>query len=528
MERDERYEINSQGELVVGIPVTLTPTERKTMIERLFNRNGWIYTLLQEISSVNYYINLKNNTLDLEYNIYLYHGNVRKEDPERSREEKKIQLGENVDPRINYDNGVILGFYVYENKMDVNDAIIVAWPIENEKNYPANVSLRVNTKRDILPAKNTGFHIDSTSGKNVVSFRPEFIYHYLSNYKEIHYSNAFITAEEEHGNQPIDSTTIIGENILLYGVPGSGKSNEIKTKYCDNEDLIERVVFHPDYTYSDFVGQILPQIKQEEESSKIEYKFIPGPFTRILKACNDDFKAGLNQHRYLIIEEINRGNAPAIFGEVFQLLDRCDSPLKGIVGESEYGISNSDIAVEVYGDANTKVRIPYNLTILATMNTADQNVFTLDTAFKRRWKMKAIRNKFVNDSHCNHPLCGTTLRWKDFAIKINEKIIEFGESNLGSEDNRLGVYFLKDNEMDDVSIFSEKILMYLWSDAFKYNRDDIFVNSYKNLEDLIDGFAEFKFEVFNEELGFGNIANNVITEIKQIGDETIEDEVDGE
>jgi len=319
-----------------------------------------------------------------------------------------------------------------------------------------------------------------------------------------------------------------GTNILLYGVPGSGKSHTIKNEYCNDPSLMERIVFHPDYTYSDFVGQILPQVNQEGESNTIEYKFIPGPFTRILKACYEDSEAGLNHHRYLIIEEINRGNAPAIFGEVFQLLDRCDDPTKGIVGESEYGISNTDIAKEVYGDENIKVRIPSNLTILATMNTADQNVFTLDTAFKRRWKMKAIRNKFVNDLHCNHSLCGTTLKWKDFAIKINEKIIEFGESNLGSEDNRLGVYFLKDNEMDDVSTFSEKILMYLWSDVFKYNREDIFVNSYKTLEDLIDGFAEFKFEVFNEDLGFGNVVNIGITEVEQIVNETIEDEVDGE
>lgn len=345
---------------------------------------------------------------------------------------------------------------------------------------------------------------------------------------------------EEQDLEALVKSDIIGDNILFYGVPGSGKSYEIKSKYCDNENLIERVVFHPDYTYSDFVGQILPQINEDGENSKVEYRFIPGPFTRILKACHEDINNGINQHRYLIIEEINRGNAPAIFGEIFQLLDRCDDSYKGIIGESEYGISNSDIAEEVYGDKNIKVKISSNLTILATMNTADQNVFTLDTAFKRRWKMKAIRNKFyyplnendemyderdkdIYEKHCNHRLCGTTISWKQFATKINDKIIEFGESNLSSEDSRLGVFFLKENEMDDTSIFSEKILMYLWNDAFKYNREDIFDNSYKTLEDLIDGFIENKFEIFKEDLGLKTIIelNNSVNEDSSRDEENV-------
>ena len=133
MERDERYEVNSQGSIVVGTPVTLTPSEKKNVIEKMFYINGWTYTLLEEITSAHYYIELKNENLQIEKRFHLFHGNVRKEDPERNREEKKIQLGTENDPRQYFDDALILGFYVYENKNSLADTIIVAWPIEEKE-----------------------------------------------------------------------------------------------------------------------------------------------------------------------------------------------------------------------------------------------------------------------------------------------------------------------------------------------------------------------------------------------------------
>lgn len=153
MERDERYEVSSDGRIVIGQPVTLTGKERKAMIEKMFSINGWKYTILQEITSAHYHIKLENENLGITRTFHLYHGNVRKEDPERNREEKKIQLGTENDPRTHMDDALILGFYVYENKDSLSDTIIVAWPIEEEKNYPANPSLRVNMRTDIQVAK---------------------------------------------------------------------------------------------------------------------------------------------------------------------------------------------------------------------------------------------------------------------------------------------------------------------------------------------------------------------------------------
>ena len=293
----------------------------------------------------------------------------------------------------------------------------------------------------------------------------------------------------------------VAENILLYGVPGCGKSHEIKTKYCSDDNYMERVVFHPDYTYSDFVGQVMPI----SDGTNISYPFIPGPFTRILrKATKPENKDNMY---YLVIEEINRGNAPAIFGDIFQLLDR------NIKGESEYGITNADIAEKVYGDKEQKVKIPGNLTILATMNSSDQNVFTLDTAFKRRWKMRSIKNDIEGCKHGDIKICGTSISWKEFATKINEIIIELGKDNLGSEDNRLGAYFVKRETLNNPEEFAEKVLMYLWNDAIKYDRDKVFVSTYRTLDELIDGFKKDKFNVFLDSVGF--VDSNVVVEVQE-------------
>ena len=174
--------------------------------------------------------------------------------------------------------------------------------------------------------------------------------------------------------QMADDFTFFAENILFYGVPGCGKSYSVEQRYesqVTNNQCKVRVVFHPDYTYSDFVGQLMPVLKevpnaQGEKEEKLQYDFVPGPFTRIL----DVAYANHQEKCLLIIEELNRGNAPAIFGEIFQLLDRNDD------GSSKYAIYNSDIANEVHKDKLCPIKLPPNLTIVATMNTSDQNVFT--------------------------------------------------------------------------------------------------------------------------------------------------------
>ena len=311
-----------------------------------------------------------------------------------------------------------------------------------------------------------------------------------------------------------------GENILLYGVPGSGKSWTIQHEYCDVEECMERLVFHPDYMYSDFVGQILPVVKKDDEGKeKVRYEFKPGPFTKILKKAYEDPQRSY----YLVIEEINRGNAPAIFGEIFQLLDRMDKDKDGFKkGTSEYGITNENIALEVYGDSERKVRIPANLSILGTMNTSDQNVFTLDTAFQRRWIMRMIKNSFVKHEYADKPILDTTVSWKQFCEAINEEILR--RNNVtSSEDKRLGAYFVSADDLAYVETqdgdsekqiieaehknarFAEKVIKYLWDDAFKFSHPDTFdTRRYKSLETVIETFNASKgndrFKVYHENL----------------------------
>ena len=327
-----------------------------------------------------------------------------------------------------------------------------------------------------------------------------------------------------------------GTNILLYGVPGSGKSWAIEHEYCHVGSIVERLVFHPDYTNADFIGQILPVVDAEKQ---VTYEFTPGPFTTILR---DAYMHPMREY-ILIIEEVNRGNAPAIFGEVFQLLDRTVEPktVEGItypVGTSEYGITHKYMAEKIYGDPSHKVRIPSNLSIVGTMNTSDQNVFTLDTAFQRRWRMRLIENNFdnVRATLANAQILDTEVTWKTFCEKINAIIVGNKAKMASAEDKRLGVYFVHENdvtfdqravpsegytslltEYNDLlraeaagdmpedkkqrlaiirealmhnRMFPEKVIKYLWDDAFKFNLEALFdTDNMESLEQVIRTFV---------------------------------------
>ncbi|MCI7800418.1 AAA family ATPase [Eubacterium sp.] len=341
-----------------------------------------------------------------------------------------------------------------------------------------------------------------------------------------------------------------GTNVLLYGVPGSGKSWTIEHEYCKPGTQVERLVFHPDYTNADFIGQILPVVDPVDKM--VTYEFTPGPFTNILKeAYNNPSKSYV-----LIIEEINRGNAPAIFGDVFQLLDRTveTKVMDGVSyprGTSEYGITNENIAKVVYDDGKHKVRIPSNLSILGTMNTSDQNVFTLDTAFQRRWNMRLIENNFnnVRGSLANAEILDTKVTWQKFCETVNTIIIGNRAKMASAEDKRLGVYFVHEQDLefdskalptgDFVStydelndlvrhellgtldatkkarleemrtailhnrLFPEKVIKYLWDDAFKFNPEAIFdTENMDSLEKVIRTFVYSKgadrFKIFKQ------------------------------
>lgn len=308
-----------------------------------------------------------------------------------------------------------------------------------------------------------------------------------------------------------------GINKIYYGAPGCGKSYKVKKDLSDvgvEKVNIIRTVFHPEYANSDFVGQIMPKV---DDKGNVSYDFNPGPFALAIKQA-----LITNDMVYFVIEEINRGNAAAIFGDLFQLLDRSKDDED--LGRSEYDIESPNLekyliksireqGIDIGDDYH--LFIPSNLTILATMNSSDQNVFTLDTAFKRRWYFEQVDNDIVNDqnhSYKNWYVPGTNVTWQDFMLKINNKILKYKVDNQTNEDKRLGKYFVSkdclvqnsgDFNEDAAKNFAYKVLEYLWNDVCKIGKEEWFnLDEYKTLEDLIDGFMSANsgnpLEIFND------------------------------
>lgn len=291
-----------------------------------------------------------------------------------------------------------------------------------------------------------------------------------------------------------------GINKVFYGTPGCGKSYHVehtvlKSEGIDVDSSVIRTTFYQDYSYSDFIGQILPSV----EKGKVDYRFSPGPFTlALLKSIEKP-----NEKFALIIEELNRGNAPSIFGDIFQLLDRKD-------GTSIYSVVNVNIVKYLKDELKKNdieylfdyIKLPSNLYIFATMNTSDQNVYTLDTAFKRRWDFEKISNKFVAEDIIGDKFVPglKNVTWKKFVETINKYIIDHATS-LSAEDKQIGKYFVdeailldkgEEDTGDKVKKFAYKVLEYLWSDVAKFNRQDWFVDGIKSLDDLIDAYMKNK------------------------------------
>lgn len=337
---------------------------------------------------------------------------------------------------------------------------------------------------------------------------------------------------------------LVGINKIYYGIPGCGKSYYIENtvlKDVDKDNDVFRTTFYLDYSNSDFIGQIYPVVK---DNGSVSYEEKPGSFTKALASA---FK-NPDKMIYLVIEEINRGNAAAIFGDTFQLLDRLKEDRDGrVAGDSEYPVNNEFI--EVYFKKNNipfnsdKIYIPHNLTLLATMNTSDQNVFPLDTAFKRRWDREKVMtdwNKVGDIKNLYVPF--TNITWKDFAITINNKmLVDDGESDVSvSEDKQMGAYFVKENmlsqeknagDKDSLRAFISNVMDYLYNDVTKFNHGLLFDNSVKTYDGLYETMTEcasvLNGNVDDSTVGVGKrLFESVLN--KEIVDELFDQEVDDE
>lgn len=330
---------------------------------------------------------------------------------------------------------------------------------------------------------------------------------------------------------------ILSLQQIYYGAPGTGKSKAIKD-LTFGESVI-RTTFHPDSDYASFVGTYKPiteevvlrdcygkkviddETKEVVKEERIAYKFIPQAF---LEAYVEAWKKlGSGKKQYLIIEEINRGNCAQIFGDLFQLLDRneygfSDYPIvadkdmqKYLEKEFEgWEITNKDEINQLYGEANMvnlimkgeRLVLPSNLYIWATMNTSDQSLFPIDSAFKRRWDWKYVPIREGRDKETNAPLNwyiytgDKQYNWWSFISKVNKLI----GSLTNSEDKKLGYFFCKakDGEID-ADLFVSKVIFYLWNDVFKdYGFDD---KDFQDEEGKILSFDRF----YEDKKGITNV-----------------------
>ena len=264
----------------------------------------------------------------------------------------------------------------------------------------------------------------------------------------------------------LESSSLISpvSNIqtIYYGCPGTGKSHTVKKiaegengekiiKYDDGTNNIFRTTFHPDYDYATFVGCYKPV----KEGAAIDYKFIPQVFTNAYVCAY--------RHRedpiYLIIEEINRGNCAQIFGDLFQLLDRTN-------GESDYAIKpDTELAkyLASQGVPSEELKLPDNLHIYATMNTSDQSLFPMDSAFKRRWAMEYMPINYTQKKASTFTIevAGKKYPWIKFLEMVNERIVNATDS----EDKQMGEFFIK-GDVDERE-FKNKVMFYLWNDVCK-------------------------------------------------------------
>ena len=277
---------------------------------------------------------------------------------------------------------------------------------------------------------------------------------------------------------------------IFYGAPGTGKSHRIKNdervKAAEDKNLVFRTTFHPDSDYSTFVGAYKPTMRAVADKYKavagkdeeITYTFVPQAFLQAyVTAWNHQ-----DENVFLVIEEINRGNCAQIFGDLFQLLDRDDEgyseyPIKADIdlvryledGKDEDG---QDVLKNKDGIKDRKLKLPKNLYIWATMNTSDQSLFPIDSAFKRRWEW--VYQPIDTAKETWYVKVGEDYySWTAFLNKVNDELL----TDETAEDKHLGFYFCKATEKREgteakpnvitAETFVGKVLFYLWNDVFK-------------------------------------------------------------
>jgi hypothetical protein len=400
----------------------------------------------------------------------------------RGESEKRIQLTEDYDHHADdfqrpYDGNhycLLLGIYA----PSPGEVVFCAWRPSGYIDH-ANPTSCYTTVEVIRAAYLFGF--GSTLDKKqrrTYAFRPDFFHYYISNIESMHSDGAVGNPPEELADDGIEVQRLVGgSNVIRYGAPGTGKSYGIDQEIAGHRNF--RTVFHPTLEQSDFFGSLKPVVVEE----KVQYRFVPGPFCLALADALNNPAQRVN----LIIEELNRGPAAAIFGDTFLLLDR-QSDGSGVYDIASPSPEFAQWFATISGSPDGRVRMPSNLWLLATMNSADQGVFPLDTAFRRRWSQHYEPLNFAHAPDVSFNLVrleggSVEIPWRVLAVEINGVLTQ---RLTIPEDRLLGPWFVKAEDRNADGAIPGKVLLYLWDDVLRHHgREEIFSSDVHTYGELI-------------------------------------------
>ena len=499
-------QINPDGTTVTDFDPDQVPFEdQEDVIRAGLQQRGWSVTFLQaDKTSRRRLFKIEKGGESYEIISYIF-SNLSWSSGNRSINEKRIQLSRpyaehSADFMLAKDGSprcALMGIYRRGGL-----TLFCAWDAGAYLDHSSPSSCYVRTDAMVSAARNGIGQAPDAKKRLVFCFAPDMLAYYLVNMDKLHEQvvasdQLFLpapeesTAREESEKVTVSANPInddLAHNRMFYGAPGTGKSHNLGldlAKYFPDNALVERTTFYPDTTSGTFMGAYRPTpIYRSAEGEffgadmtspvpsyepVIDYRCEPGPFLRLLgKALSNP------GHNFcLVIEEINRANASAVFAEAFQLLDRDEE------GKGKYAVSLAPEArtyLTALGHPGP-VRLPSNMYLWATMNSADQGVLPLDSAFKRRWTMEYVGlndgEQVVKDWELRLPFLAEPIKWNMFRKAINAHLEQQGIA----EDRLLGPFFMTPKDLARKGSFESKILQYLRDDVLRNQPNRLFPGS---------------------------------------------------
>lgn len=498
-------QINSDGSTVVGEDPPKVPyADQVEIIKNALDKGGWTVVKYDEDPGHRRHIIEIEKTGEKISAILYVLSPFNYSPPRKDGSEKRVQLGTPTGSdkaQRDHDFGLppngnpkcaLLAIYRRDDLV-----LFGAWVAKNFVDHGKNRNAWMNS-RLLAAAARTGFARElNRTGGLLCAFTPDMLPAYLRDMALIHGHTTESDAEDvEAGENDAEAINVpvnpvdkeLPRNRIFFGAPGTGKSYNLNVdleKNFPSEFLMERTTFYPDTTSGIFIGAYRPtpiyrNIEGEfvgadrtspapNQEPMIDYSCEPGPFLRLLgRALSNP------EHNFcLVIEEINRANASAVFAEAFQLLDRDDE------GNGRYTVTLAPEARTYLASLghSSPVRIPSNMYIWATMNSADQGVLPLDSAFKRRWTMEYVGlndgEEAVRDWEIKLPFLINPIKWNKFRRVVNSHLEQQGVA----EDRLLGPFFMTPRELTRKGDFESKILQYLRDDVLRHAPSKLFSGS---------------------------------------------------